>query len=70
MAVWEYKSITRPYEEALTDDQLSKIGALGFELVNVLATVHQVTVVGRQEHQVKLHYFFKRPKSGKGGDQG
>jgi hypothetical protein len=66
MAIWEYKSVTRPYEEALTDEQLSKIGSLGFELVSVLPVTAQVIVVGRQEQQIKLHYFFKRSKSDKG----
>jgi hypothetical protein len=64
MAVWEYKSISRPYAEALSDEQLSKIGALGFELVGVVPVSNEITVVGRQEQQVKLHYFFKRQKSG------
>lgn len=67
MAAWEYKSISRPYDEALTDEQLTKIGALGFELVNVMPITQTVMVVGRQEQQLKLHYFFKRSKS---GDQG
>lgn len=60
MPAWVYKSISRPYNEMLTDEQMTKIGELGFELVQVLQIAQEVTVVGKQREVVTLHYIFKR----------
>ncbi len=64
MAIWEYITAVRAHDQLLTDEQLSKFGARGYELVSVLALTDEVTVVGHLEKHTNVHYFFKRPKSG------
>ena len=63
MATWEYKAVVRPYHELLTEAQLNELGAHGFELINTFAVTDTMTVVGRQERQHKVHYFFKHHKA-------
>ena len=62
MPPWEYKTIVRERDKLLTDEQLNKIGAYGFELVAVLTITEDITVVGRHETRTNVHYFFKRPR--------
>lgn len=63
MPVWEYRSVRRGEDQLLTDEQLNKMGAHGFELVSVLALREESMVVGRRETRTVVHYFFKRPKT-------
>ncbi|MGO8703652.1 MAG: hypothetical protein ACLQVA_07520 [Candidatus Brocadiia bacterium] len=63
MAAWEYKTAVKPYHELLTEAQLNELGAHGFELINSFVVTETATVVGRQETQHKVHYFFKRQKA-------
>ena len=62
MPAWEYKTIERRSDQPLTEEQLNKVGALGLELVTVLAISEEATVIGRQVQRTTLYYFFKRPK--------
>jgi hypothetical protein len=63
MAAWEYKAAVKPYSELLTEAELNELGAHGFELINVFTVTDTATVVGRQETQHRVHYFFKRQKA-------
>ncbi len=63
MAAWEYKAAVKPYHELLTEAQLNELGAHGFELINTFVVAETATVVGRQETQHRVHYFFKRQKA-------
>ena len=63
MAVWEYKTYMRGHGELLTEAELNQLGAQGYELVTLLSVAEQVTVVGRHEVHIKMHYFFKRAKA-------
>jgi hypothetical protein len=63
MAAWEYKTAVKPYSELLTEAELNQLGAHGFELINVFTVTDTTTVVGRQETQHRVHYFFKRQKA-------
>ncbi len=65
MSAWEYKTVEREQEELLTEEQLNKLGASGYELISVLALTDEIIVVGRQQTHRSVHYFFKRPKAAK-----
>ena len=67
MPAWEYKLYSREEDELLTEEQLNKLGAHGFELVGILPIVKSVTIVGRTDTHHTVHYFFKRPKPAGGG---
>ena len=63
MSVWEYKTIARDSGQLLSEEQLNKFGAAGFELAGLTTVSEEVTVVGHREKRVQVHYFFKRPKA-------
>jgi len=63
MPAWEYVTVVRGRNQLLTNDQLNRLGARGYELVNVVGLRYEVTLVGRRETRVEVHYFFKRPKA-------
>jgi hypothetical protein len=62
MPVWEYKTVRREEENALTEEELNALGGAGLELVSVAVTQRDVTIVGRTEKVSRLHYFFRRVK--------
>jgi len=65
MTAWEYKVITRKEDSLLTEEALNALGEHGFELVSVVATQEERTVVGRHETYNVVRYFFKRPRAAK-----
>lgn len=67
MPVWEYKDVARDEAELLTEEQLNKAGAAGFELVTVMPLVRTEVVVGKPATRHTVHYFFKRAKAANKG---
>lgn len=62
MPIWEYKTVAKPYDERLTEEQMNQLGAYGLELVSVFVVTETVTVVGRHESRHVVNYVFKRVK--------
>jgi len=65
MPAWEYKITRRDQDNLLTEEQLNVLGKAGLELITVVPTPYEETIVGKVIRKTRFHYFFKRPVSAK-----